>query len=607
MSSILKIRIPFFRRENTGSIGTFSLKNLPPYLPEVNQRVIITHTQVEVNSPLSRELNKISTNTVVGLFQNLEENTIVGSEINSFMILQYEGGFTASGNCNGFIEYDVNPTEEYSILKPIESAVVVNETVPFDLNTGFTSITNKLTTGSTLNLVKGSFVKRRDTNSIFSNLLKSLNLPVTVEEMKKYTRSDYGRLIEDDINFITTIDGVRYKWEQHITTGTTTDELVVHPVTGWTGEYYGTALQPIGSYEYTPTNKAVKPIENELYLIFEIPNGVYGELIDGKTVKFTLPYFTGTVGSNLISNKLGFYSYVNPPQEIELYGTYNKSGLNKTNLDRVLSETDLSVKDIGIKPDLNNNLDYESNVVLLFSDVIKTPESFTSWSDGYNELLDGARVFNPSAKRKALYDYKKDEAIGFVVLDKGFIVITHPKIVDSYFLNVFNGNITISNPTNLFTSTKNYDINGAPSTSLTRGQIKTDPLLLLTTVNNNSEIVWDSTQFVFSPDNTDSTFLIDSSLSYISYNTEKSLNIVCLASSDEFFKSTNDTAKELLGININDDFVDFKTEDKNLYPIVITQVGIHDEDGNLLAICKPVQPIKKFWYDVVSFNVRIRL
>ena len=33
----------------------------------------------------------------------------------------------------------------------------------------------------------------------------------------------------------------------------------------------------------------------------------------------------------------------------------------------------------------------------------------------------------------------------------------------------------------------------------------------------------------------------------------------------------------------------------------------YDADGNLLAICKPTQPIKKYWYDVISFNIKIRL
>lgn len=625
MSAILKVRIPFYRRKTNGGtdgLATFYLDSLPTYVPTVNQSVLVVHTDVPATSGLKTKLTNISTNTVPAYFQSAEQNTTQESVqqtdgFANFMILQYEDlSFSTSqfgGDCRGYIEYDVNPST-YSVLKPIESAVVVNESVPFDLNDGLISITHKVT-GSTYptNFIRGMFVKRNDTNTIFANLLKSLNLPVSDDEMKKYTRSRYGTLAATTgTTYDTIIDGTKYIWtalaQNSSTTGSTSQTLVVHPVTGWTGEYYGTALQTIGSYDYTPTNKAALPIQNELYLIFEIPNGAYGELIDGKSIKFELPYYTGTT-SNVVDARLGFYTYnTTNPVQLEAYGTYNKKNLTTRNLDRVLSEVDLSVKDIGIRPDLTTPATYESNVALLFADKIKTPQgsNFSTWSAGYTDLIDGTRVFNPNAQEKAVYDYNTDECIGFVVLDKGFIVITHPKVVDSYFRNVFGGTVTKSNTASLFTANKNYDVNGTPSTALTKTFVKTDPNEMITTLDETSNVVWDSTQFVIDPTG-GTLYTLDASVQYISYNTEKSLNIVCLASSDEFFKSTNDTAKELMGVAANADLANFKTEDQNLYPAIITQLGIHDAEGNLLAVCKPTQPVKKYWYDVVSFNVKIRL
>jgi hypothetical protein len=626
MSSILKIRIPFFRRKTNGGTdgrATFYLNELPTYLPGINQTVMVVHTDVPIDSGLKTKLNSISTNIVPAFFQDTEQNTTQESvqqidNFSNFMFLQYEDlSFSTeqfSGNCRGFIEYDVNP-EIYSVLKPIESAVVVNESIPFDLNDGINSLTH-IVTGSTYptNFIKGMFVKRGDTNTIFANLLKSLNLPVSDDEMKKYTRSQYGTLTETaGTTFDTIINNTRYIWtplaQNSSTTGATSQTLVVHPTTGWTGEYYGTVLQTIGSYDYTPTNKAALPIQNELYLIFEIPNGAYGELIDGKSIKFDLPYYIGTT-SNVVDARLGFYQYDLNPIQLNAYGTYNKKNLTTRNLDRVLSEIDLSVKDIGIRPNLQNTAAYESNIVPLFSDIIKAPSgiNFSSWSSGYADLIDGTRVFNSSAQEKALYDYNNDECIGFVALDKGFVVITHPKVVDSYFRNLFTSTgITKSATASLFTANKNYDVNGTPSTSTIKNLVKTNPSEMITTVDENSNVIWDSTQFVLDPTSGTTLFNLDAGAQYISYNTEKSLNIVCLASSDEFFKSTNDTAKELMTVEPDADFANFKTEDQNLYPITITQLGIHDVDGNLLAVCKPTQPVKKYWYDVVSFNVKIRL
>ena len=586
MSAILKVRIPFYRRKTQGGTdgaANLYLKTNPTYLPAINATVLITHTDVPSGSGLKTKINSTSTNVFSATFTKLETNSAQESitandEYQYFFLIRYDDTSLSTngffGDCRGYIEYDINPAT-YSVLKPIESKVVVNESVPFDLNDGINNLTNRVT-GTTYptNFIKGMFVKRTDTNTIFANLLKSLNLPVAYEEMKKYTRTALGALtVATGTTYDTVIDAIKYKWTAWTTTGTTTTPLVVHPVTGYTGEYYDTVLQTIGSYEYTKTNKAVLPIPNELFLIFEIPNGSYGELIDGKSVKFSLPYYTGTT-SNVVDAKLGYYTYAASPLLLEMYGTYNKKNLTTYNLDKVTSERDLSVKDIGIRPDLANVSTYESNVVLLFGDLIKQPQPATSssWSDGYVDLLDGTRVFNSASQEKSLFNYNLDECIGFAVLDKGFVVITHPKVVDSYFRNVFNGSITKSLTTSLANSNKNYDVNGVLATGTTRGYVATNPTVMLTTKDENDKIIWDSSQFVIKYNTSGSSGLysgitgqanITTNMSFISYNSEKSLNIVCLASSDEFFKSTNDTAKELTTTAVGADFSNFYSVDQN--------------------------------------------
>jgi hypothetical protein len=454
------------------------------------------------------------------------------------------------------------------------------------------------------------FVKRNEANSVFANLLKSLNIPVSDAEIKKYTRSALGTLTTATGTTYDVIQNtVKKKWTAWTSTGATTTPLVVHPVTGFTGEYYNTVLQGIGSYEFNPTNKAALPVLNELYLIFEIPNSTYGEIIDGKTIEFRLPYYTGTT-TGLTNKTFGYYTYGTVPTQLTMYGTYNNSGLVRgLNLDKTLSETDLSVQDLGIRPDLNggNLTTYESNIALLFCDNISTPQNSTipSWSAGYADMIDGVRVYNTATGvEKATYDYFADDCVGYAVLDKGFIVITNPIIVDSYFRKIFGGTISLTG-TAWNNTIKSYDVTGTLSTSLTRGYVKTNPSYMITTKDSSNNIYWESTQFVLNGIPSYSAMTTD--IEFISYNTEKSLNIVCLASSNEFFKSTNDTAKELLNVDNGSDYANFNSGSSNLYPVIITSVGIHDASGNLLAICKPTQPIKKYWYDVVSFNVKIRL
>jgi hypothetical protein len=625
MSAILKIRIPYYSRTiSTGTNGVAEFYLLKPltYVPDLNQTVIITHTEVASNTGLYTKLNNVGTNTVLGkriAYSDLSNNPtqVAGNGGYPYVLsIAYDDAdfslVTYGGTCRGYIEYDVNPTN-YSVLKTVESVVTVNETVPFDLSNGYQAL-NHTFTGATLDttdILPGFFVGRQDNNTIFANLLKSLNLPVTDEEYKKYSRSAYGVLSAAGTNdtVAVTKNGVAYKWTAIDSSFTgTTDTLLVHPTTGWTGEHYDTVMQTIGCNEFETNKPWNLPVPNDLYMVFEIPNNKYGEIVDGKTIKLELPYSQGTLSSNADQKRLGIMASWGSESSIELYGTYNTSGINN-NLDKKLSESDISIRTVGVRPDLATvgSTTYESNVVLLFTDAIKEPSSnFANWGDAYSEVINGTKVFSPLAQEKPTYSYKNDVCVGAAYLDKGFIVITHPLLVDSYFHNVFDGYIYTSNSgANMV---KNYDVtsdsSGTTVTADTRGNVRTtnsgDAHELIVTKDGN-DILWDSTQFIYMGPT-------DYMLSYNSYNTEKSLNIVCLASSDEFFKSTNDTARDLVSTSDQtDDYSSFQAKNGDLYPVIITQLGIHDADGNLLAICKPTQPIKKYWYDVVSFNIKIRL
>lgn len=574
MNEFIKIRVPFYKRITNGGtdgLATFYLKEMPKYLPQsVGSKVIITHTDIADSSGLKTKLNNLSTNTVVGYFQQVDENISPDSIYQSdgysiFFVAQYEDlSFSTNqfaGNCRGYIEYYVAPSA-LNILKPIETSVIVSEKIPFNDEEGYIKLENNGPTTGITEYYKSMFIDREDKETIFSSLLKSLNVPITIEEKKKYTRSPLGYLQPSSIKTDIIQNGYYYDWIEYTGGTQPSANLIVHPTTGFTGEYFNTVLETISIDK--SHNISGTPIDNRLYLVMEIPNKKYGEIIDGKSV-------------HIILNGTGSTVY-------DIYGTYNKKNLTTSNLDNVLSEIDLSVKDIGSPVTLNNG-DYESNIVLLFA----TGNTGTDWAKGYSDILAGDKVFNSTNPLKETYNYYADRCVGYAVLDKGFIVITDKTIVESLFKNKFGGDIsgsTITFPT---------------ATGLTTNQCVTyqnSDFIVTKDVNNYTE--WNNTQFHITGGTTNY-------IEYFSYNTEKSLNIVCLASCDEFYKSTNDTAKELLNLSANADVADFKTDDLNLHPIMISQIGIHDSDGNLLAICKPNQPIKKYWHDILSFNIKIRI
>ena len=132
MNEFIKIRVPFYKRITNGGtdgLATFYLKEMPKYLPQsVGSKVIITHTDIADSSGLKTKLNNLSTNTVVGYFQQVDENispdTIYQSDGYSiFFVAQYEDlSFSTNqfaGNCRGYIEYYVAPSALNILVVPL--------------------------------------------------------------------------------------------------------------------------------------------------------------------------------------------------------------------------------------------------------------------------------------------------------------------------------------------------------------------------------------------------------------------------------------------------------------------------------------------------------
>jgi hypothetical protein len=136
-----------------------------------------------------------------------------------------------------------------------------------------------------------------------------------------------------------------------------------------------------------------------------INNSTYGDLIDGKTLKIDLPTSAGTY---------------------TIYSTYQYNTQPLNILDSTFTDNNNSRSNI-----------FGPNVSMLVCDSIMTPnggDPTLSWATGYN--LD--RPFSYAGKKT--YNYQTntnlsltaDTLVGIAYLDKGFIVITDPTIVNNY-------------------------------------------------------------------------------------------------------------------------------------------------------------------------------
>lgn len=164
-------------------------------------------------------------------------------------------------------------------------------------------------------------------------------------------------------------------------------------------------------YTATTTNNggfaqtALSGIAQSKILSIAIPNSQYGELIDGKSIKLSIK---------------------SSGQTFNIYSTFQNKGLSTQTEDANYTDSATQSQKIG------------NNIAFLFTDSIQKPGNNTnlSWSTGYG-------TYKPfSQNGKQLYNFTTntnigqtaDTCVGIAYLDKGFLVITNPTIVDNFSL-----------------------------------------------------------------------------------------------------------------------------------------------------------------------------
>lgn len=162
-----------------------------------------------------------------------------------------------------------------------------------------------------------------------------------------------------------------------------------------------------------------------------IDNSKYGELIDGKGIKISLPVYTGfTTGGT----GTGITTY-------DIYSTFPRTTIPKTTLDSSYSDNSSYPQTL-----FGNNL----KVSYLVSDDIQKPNNdiTKSWATGYDSFkpfsLNNKELINVQSVTTT--GINVDKIAGVFYLDKGIFVITDQTIVENVATN-FSGDVetTISN------------------------------------------------------------------------------------------------------------------------------------------------------------------
>jgi hypothetical protein len=174
------------------------------------------------------------------------------------------------------------------------------------------------------------------------------------------------------------------------------------PIDSSSSEQYTGATSVNGGYLDT----ALSGMASEKILVIGIDSSQYGELIDGKSIYLQL--------STLLST-------------YDIYGTYENNNAPSPDLDSRVNDQSIHLQKFG------------PNRCLLFSDLIQPPnnDGSKSWSTGYSLTkpfsLNGKQSWN--FKSNTGLGLVADKPVGIAYLDKGFIVITEPTIVDNFDVN----------------------------------------------------------------------------------------------------------------------------------------------------------------------------
>jgi len=180
-----------------------------------------------------------------------------------------------------------------------------------------------------------------------------------------------------------------------------TDDIKFTGITLQAGGFSGTALSGLATTKI---------------LAVGLNNNLIGEALDGKSIYLQLPTTSTTYN---------------------IYSTYQNTGLP------------LSVQDANYSDAAANTKFLGSNVAFLVSDEIKKPNggnTALSWATGYGSVkpfsVNGKQLYNLITDSNV--SESADTVVGVAYLDKGFLVITHPTIVNAIGLSSSGAVITVN-------------------------------------------------------------------------------------------------------------------------------------------------------------------
>lgn len=345
------------------------------------------------------------------------------------------------------------------------------------------------------------------------------------------------------------------------------------------GNYFMSFNLPFESGEFpldsnlSKTFPELQQLNVDKIIITPITSDKYEEFIDGKTIKMRVPV-NGSTNPDALSG-------------VTVYGSTYSSEM------ALESESNILLGD---------------NIVFLFSDDINMPytgftrnelgdgvdnsDQITGWNPSSNpndrpgaaSYVEVQDFYNTDQRTNINYavsvpvgypdnrpGYNYDIPVGFAVLDKGYIVLTHSAITEN------------------FPWTSGFTSNGSSYIENPNTQTKTNIYF---------------TGNTFDPSNPGAPLSQEgASLQFKSLDTSFKMTSVCIAMPQEFYLSNNptwDKQKAIDAINNDSEFANFD-------PVYITELGLYNAFGELIAVARLSEPVEKDFVNAITFEINLEM
>jgi hypothetical protein len=295
-------------------------------------------------------------------------------------------------------------------------------------------------------------------------------------------------------------------------------------------------------------NPELQQLNVDKMVIAPIPREYYNEIIDGRSVTFTVPQLSGSTDMSGMTVVSSTYSQLTKYQDSVLLGN-NIAFLFADDINLPRNGT-TGGGNTSFQPRTTWNVTPFVNKPMAHAYSDLQPSDINTdtraWS-GVNLAVQVQEKYPTSTNQ----GYNYDIPVGFISLDKGFMVLTHPDIVDNVPWG--QGNELYTNVANSLSATTDiYFTNTAAS------------------------------QATFSD--------ID-----INFRT----SVVCLALPSEFTFSTNPSWN--LAYNLQE----LNNGTNGFDPVQVTEIGLYNKNSELIAVAKIDRPIEKTYTNLITFNLDI--